>query len=231
MMSPGAAAIRGVLFDFHGTLVDHRDSGAWIEAAVQLMGSAPGRCGGVGPQLVPAAREHLDQIWGHARTIDPGSSRDLSQDRHREVFIQAVSLCPAIEQGLAEALYAVMAEQWVAFDDTIPVLTELVERGIPSVVVSNIGRDIRPFLSRAGLADKVDGVVLSYEVGAVKPQPEIFALALGLLGIPAADALMVGDSWRDDSGAAALGIRTLILPQTSGPRHGLEAVLRLIGAP
>jgi HAD superfamily hydrolase (TIGR01509 family) len=88
-----------------------------------------------------------------------------------------------------------------------------------------------PFLSQAGLVDKLDGVVLSYEVGTVKPQPEIFAHALEFLAMPAADALMVGDSWRDDAGAAAVGIRTLILPRTSGPNHGLEAVLRLIGRP
>lgn len=168
---------------------------------------------------------------GHADTIDPGSSRDLSQVWHREVFIQALSLFPGVEPGFGEALYAVMADQWVAFDDTMPVLTELAERGVPIVVVSNIGIDIRPFLSQAGLADKLDGVVLSYEVGAVKPQPEIFAHALDLLDMPAGDALMVGDSWRDDAGAAAVGIRTLILPRTSGPSHGLEAVLRLVRAP
>lgn len=39
---------------------------------------------------------------------------------------------------------------------------------------------------------------------------------------------MVGDSWRDDAGAAALGIRTLLLPRTTGPVHGLDAVLRLV---
>jgi hypothetical protein len=38
----------------------------------------------------------------------------------------------------------------------------------------------------------------------------------------------VGDAWRDDAGAAALGIRTLILPRTDDPSHGLELVLRLV---
>jgi len=93
-MSPGAAVIRGVMFDFHATLVDHRDSGAWIEAAVQRLESTPERWQGLDPELVPAVREHLEQIWGHADTIDPGSSRDPSQGRHREVFIQAESLFP-----------------------------------------------------------------------------------------------------------------------------------------
>jgi FMN phosphatase YigB (HAD superfamily) len=39
---------------------------------------------------------------------------------------------------------------------------------------------------------------------------------------------MVGDNPHDDAGAALLGIRTLLLPRTSGPRHGLDVVLRLV---
>ena len=44
--SPGAAVVRGVMFDFHATLVDHRDSGAWIEAAVQPYVSGSGEASG-----------------------------------------------------------------------------------------------------------------------------------------------------------------------------------------
>jgi hypothetical protein len=40
---------------------------------------------------------------------------------------------------------------------------------------------------------------------------------------------MVGDSAHDDAGAALIGIRTLILPRTSGTRQGLDIVLRLVG--
>lgn len=40
---------------------------------------------------------------------------------------------------------------------------------------------------------------------------------------------MVGDNFADDGAAAALGIRTLILPRSWGGIHGLDAVLRLAG--
>jgi FMN phosphatase YigB (HAD superfamily) len=39
---------------------------------------------------------------------------------------------------------------------------------------------------------------------------------------------MVGDNPVDDVGAAALGIRTLVLPRTPAPVHGLGLVLRLV---
>ncbi len=55
----------------------------------------------------------------------------------------------------------------------------------------------------------------------MKPNREIFQKALEAVGVPAANALMVGDSPQHDSGAASIGIRTLLLPRTTGPRRGL----------
>jgi FMN phosphatase YigB (HAD superfamily) len=114
-------------------------------------------------------------------------------------------------------------------DDTLPVLRELKSRGVKIVVLSNIGMDIRGCLDRAGLSDLLNGVVLSYEVGLVKPDPAIYAHALELLDVPGSQTLMVGDSPQDDVGGVILKIRTLILPRTEGPVHGLGAVLRLVG--
>ena len=76
----------------------------------------------------------------------------------------------------------------------------------------------------------MDAVLLSYEVGFVKPDLRIFQAALDAIECSADEALMVGDSGRDDSGGAGLGIRTLILPRTTGPVHGLGAVLALTGS-
>jgi FMN phosphatase YigB (HAD superfamily) len=89
--------------------------------------------------------------------------------------------------------------------------------------------DIRGCLDRAGLSDLLNGVVLSYEVGLVKPDPGIYAHALQLLDVPGGQTLMVADSPQDDVGGVILKIRTLILPRTEGPVHGLGAVLRLVG--
>jgi len=86
---------------------------------------------------------------------------------------------------------------------------------------------MRTVLDREGLTPLINGVVLSYEVGLVKPDIRIFQAALDAIACPANEALMVGDSGRDDSGGTALGIRTLILPRTSGRVHGLGAVVSL----
>ena len=227
--------IKGVIFDFHGTLVGGGDAGRWIAAAFRRLAGAGAGAGAARPGLsadrIAGLRKHLDQIWQHAHTIDPGSERDLSQDRHWDVFHRTVALYPGVEPDLIAALYAVMPDQWVLFDDALPVLRELKSRGVRIVVLSNIGLDIRPLLDRVGVTGLLDGVVLSFEVGLVKPDPAIYARALDLLDIPGSQTLMVGDSPRDDVGGVPLQIRTLLLPRTEGPVHGLGTVLRLVGEP
>lgn len=221
--------IKGVIFDFHATLVEGGDAGRWIEAALRRLAEEGNAEPDLSADQLAGLCEHLHQIWHHAHTIDPGSERDLSQDRHWDVFNRTVALYPGIKPDLIAALYAVMPDQWVPFVDTLPVLRELKSRGVRIVVLSNIGLDIRPLLDRVGVSGLLDGVVLSFEVGLVKPDPAIFARALELLDVPGSQTLMVGDSPRDDVGGVSLKIRTLILPRTEGPVHGLGTVLQMVG--
>ena len=61
-----------------------------------------------------------------------------------------------------------------------------------------------------GLAERLDYAVFSSEVGKRKPHPEIFERALEVLGVPAAEAVFVGDRlYEDVRGAAELGMTTV----------------------
>jgi HAD superfamily hydrolase (TIGR01549 family) len=229
MSFPAPASIVGVLFDFHSTLVDQGDAVSWIRFAWEHAGRSGDPAAELGAERVAQLAGWIERIWERAREIDPGNRRDLDPVTHREVYDLLVKDMPDVDEELARSLYATMFEAWIPYEDTVPVLRELHRRGIRTALVSNVGLDVRQVLDRAGLTDLLDAVVLSYEAGAVKPDATIFAQALALIGVPAHRALMVGDSWRDDAAAAQLGIRTLILPRTSGPSHGLDLVLRLVG--
>lgn len=224
-----APPVRGVVFDFHHTLVHGGDTPTWFENAWRDLGRDSDARTALGDDTFEAALAYVDRLWEHARVIDPDSERDLDAVRHREVYDRTVGDAPGVDGELADALYAVMMRQWDPYDDALPVLKALRDSGVRVVVLSNVGYDLSPVLDRTGIADHIDGVVMSYAIGAVKPSPDIFQRALDLLGLPAGDVLMVGDAWRDDSGAAALGIRTLILPRTDTPSHGLSLVLRVVG--
>jgi HAD superfamily hydrolase (TIGR01509 family) len=221
--------IEGVLFDFHSTLIDQGAGTDWIARAWRHAGRAGDPAEALGAERTAEIGAWMDRIWEHARDIDPQNMRDYGPDHHRQVYDEVVRGVPEIDEEFARALYETMLEPWIPYDDAAPVLRGLHEAGIRTAVVSNVGIDVRPVLDRAGLSDLVDAVLLSYEAGVVKPQAEIFEQALELIGVAPERALMVGDSWQDDAGAARLGIRTLILPRTTGASHGLDLVLRLVG--
>ena len=63
------------------------------------------------------------------------------------------------------------------------------ERGVPTALVSNCSHNTRPIVDRLGLEREFDAVILSFEVGAMKPDPAIYREALARLGDPDPGAL------------------------------------------
>jgi len=92
------------------------------------------------------------------------------------------------------------------FDDALPFLERLRSRGIKIAIVSNCTASTRPLLAELGVTALADALVLSCEVGAVKPQAEIFGCALERVGVAAAGALFVDDQPGYCAGAIAAGI-------------------------
>lgn len=229
-MVPAVAGqpFEAVLFDFHSTLVDQGTGRDWIERAWRHCGRAGDPVSALGAERVDEIARWMDRIWEHAREVDPRSVRDFGPTEHRQVYDDVVTTGPEIDEDLAGGLYETMLECWIPYEDAAPVLRALHDEGIRTAIVSNVGIDIRPVLDRGGLSGLVDAVVMSYEAAVVKPDIAIFGRALEMVDVSPERALMVGDSWQDDAGAAQLGIRTLILPRTAGGSHGLDLVLRLV---
>jgi len=225
----GPAPIDAVLFDFHCTLVDQGDPDAWLELAWRHAGRGGSVRESLGAEAADGLAAWVNRIWEHVVEVDPDGRRDLSSREHREVYDRLVERLPGLDAALAASLYEVMLETWVPYDDALPTLRALRAMGLKLALISNIGIDVRGVLERGGMGDLFDAVVLSFEVGAVKPDRSIFQRALDAVGVPAGRALMVGDNAHDDAGAARLGIRTLLLPRTHGVDHGLALVLRLVG--
>jgi len=217
---PSPQPIAGVIFDLHSTLVDQGDPSEWLAEAERLSGSqAPDHA-----ELITK----LHQIVEYARLEDPEHRRDLSLIAHREIFTRL--LADFTDEPLTEALYQTITTTWFPYEDTIPVLRALREQGIKTAILSNIAIDLDELLERLQLTGEVDAVICSSDIGVVKPNPQAFMHALDALGLEPESVLMVGDNAIDDASAANLGIRTLVLPRTSGPVHGLALVLGVVAA-
>jgi putative hydrolase of the HAD superfamily len=129
---------------------------------------------------------------------------------------------PDAVRACAEAIVAewVRLENFALYDDVLPCMARLHEAGIRMGLVSNTSRDLDEIVAAFVLADYVEVVVASIEIGLAKPSPAIFGAALERAGVLAADAVMVGDSVEDDvKGALACGMGAVLLDRAG--RHDL----------
>ena len=100
----------------------------------------------------------------------------------------------------------------VLYDDVVPTLTELANRGLLRGLISNIDRDINVLLQDIGVLPLLDITVTSLDAGCNKPNPEIFWKALRRAGVKAAEAIYVGDQYQIDVlGASKAGMKGILL--------------------
>ena len=93
----------------------------------------------------------------------------------------------------------------------VELLSSLRIRGLRTAIVSNASSDVRTMIDRSPLQSGVDCVVLSAEVGVMKPDPKAFHLAAAAIDIPSAQCLFVGDGNDDElDGAAAAGMTPVL---------------------
>jgi HAD superfamily hydrolase (TIGR01509 family) len=199
--------VQAALFDFSGTLFRLEEDESWF-AGMEVDSEEKRKVDG---HVQTELMRRMTAPTGRPVDMTPAAdeawiNRDLAPHLHREAFLHVLR-----ESGLAhhhaESLYGRMIDPscWTPYPDTAAVLKGLSQQGIKTAVVSNIAFDMRPAFRSIGVADYVDEFVLSFEVGAVKPDPVIFETALTRLGVAAENAVMVGDSEEADGGARAVG--------------------------
>lgn len=99
--------------------------------------------------------------------------------------------------------------------DAAPLLTALGTRGIKRGICSNAPFPpdmMRRQIRSNGIAELVDAIVFSSEVGKRKPSPELYRAALDAIGTSPERTLFVGDRVREDyEGPRASGMRAVIV--------------------
>ena len=185
-----------------------------------------------GPDLGPEGYARLGARYG--LTLDPArydaARRDAFVDlkRHPELDHEEeiwIRFTQRIIEGMGGVgdTYAAACEMegaWAhahhfeLYEDVLPTLDALRDRGLKLGLLSNSARDLDLFLGHHGLT--VDAVLTSRAHGKTKPHETIFRRMLELLAVTPADALMVGDTVEDDvEGALAVGMRAVLVDRES----------------
>ena len=197
---------RAILLDLYDTLVD----GDWHGWRAQLS------------TLTGLDEDTLSMAYHVTREERNTGAYPTADDSMRGLLTAAGLAAPT------DALIRTVVEAEEAFggsvrlyDDSLPTVAALRERGIRTALVSNCSHATRPIVEQLGLPELFDAVVLSFELGVRKPQPGIYEAALRAIEADPADAVFVDDQAAYCDGARALGIDTrLIVRDGAHPAEG-----------
>ena len=194
------AALRAVLFDLDGTLLD----------------TAPDMVGALNRLLTEQQRAPLpyDAV---RNLVSHGSSRLVKlgfPDVEPEVFA-------SLQKRYLEIYAGALSLETRLFEGMDGVLQAIESRGLRSGIVTNKpGWLTQPLLDQLGLASRFACVVSGDTVSARKPDAMPMLHAAALAGVPADACLYVGDAERDVQAAHAAGMAALVA--TYGYLHAGE---------
>lgn len=192
--------LKAVVFDAFGTLVYIQDR------------RSPFR------RLIRWSEEH-----GRARQVEDGE-RIMSTALDLRGAAAALGLTPPEEllaqweRDLQHELTAIRV-----YPEARDLIVELQKAGYRVALCSNLAAPYGPPVRT--LLPTLDAYAMSYEVGAVKPQPRIYQFLLDHLGLAAGEVLFIGDTAiADQDGPRAVGMQACLLDRSTG--QSLSAVVQ-----
>jgi putative hydrolase of the HAD superfamily len=148
--------------------------------------------------------------WAHRNEYDrSGSARRYWDDVLRDA---RSPLDPAAREAARPRLCALDAESWTQYREELWDLAERFKRGGGrTAMLSNCGPEVIDRVrAQREVARYFDALVISWEVGVLKPEPGIYRTTLERLGVAPGEALFVDDRAPNVEGAQAVGMQGLL---------------------
>jgi HAD superfamily hydrolase (TIGR01509 family) len=197
--------IKAAIFDFGGVLVRMVDDRPRLRLATQLG--------------VPLTR--LDELVFFSETAQRASRGEISVTSHWDAVGRALGIPP-------EEMPAFLEQYWAA-DDVNWHLLDFIRSLRPRYKVgllSNAWDDLRHTLRRRwGLDSLFDEMIISAEVGLIKPDPRIYHLAVDKLGVLANEAVFVDDMLVNVEAARREGLKAIQFRRTEQVLDELTGLL------
>jgi putative hydrolase of the HAD superfamily len=211
------AVVRGVLFDFHETLIS---ADRWMAMetggiAVELL-QQPGLWNG---DLPETARQQVEHTYARLRAVSGTTGLEYSAREIGRIMLRAAGRVGSVAdvelEHAVQMLYRHYLPDVTLKPGALNTLKALSRLGVRMGIVSNAAYG--PFLSWALEAHDAryffETIVVSAQTGVRKPRPEIFAAALETMRLPAGEAVYVGNDYlKDVIGAKLAGLRAIWVP-------------------
>lgn len=189
-----------VLFDLDDTLLDH--AAALRSAATLLHGTV-----GSSMSLEEFLARWDEALERHFARYLAGEVSYQGQRRDRVRELIDASLSDEAADRLLTSYLAEYAASWSLYPDALPCLDALAEHRL-GVITNGQGDQQRSKLTKTGIMDRFECVLISEECGFAKPDSMIFLRACSLLGERPENTVYVGDRYDLDAQAARMaGLR------------------------
>ena len=194
--------IRAVVFDLYDTLIYRTDD------VIQEMRRATAQRAAVDSDAWAALWEGtvVERMLGRLGSLD---------DEIRTMLWKlGVDPAPDVLADVVEMQIAGWSSAVTIYPDTLPLLAALRQRDLKLGLLSNCSADAGATVARIGLAARFDAVVLSCEVGLMKPDPAIYEHACARLGVAPTESMFVADgAFGELDAAKALGMLAVKVEQ------------------
>jgi len=196
-------SIKAIIFDFGGVLIDWSPHNLYQSYFPDH------------PQAIDEFLKEVDFYTWNAK-----------QDQGRS-FIEAVTELSEKFPHRRELIQA-YADNWEdsitgEFKGTIEILYELKSKGYPLYGLSNWSAETFPLIKDDyPFFNKFDEIILSGEVGLIKPDPEIYHLLLSKISYTANECVFIDDSMANIDAAKDLGLQVLHFKSPEILRNNLE---------
>ena len=221
--------IDAVLFDLDDTL--HDDSFAFRSAAEEVANEIAAERNLDALALKDAYIAEAEGFWTRLTAEQLATKLGLVRFSLWQNALKSVGVVDAdLTQSAAEKYYAYRKRHFKLFPGALELLQDLRAHGIKTGILTNgLSETHREKIALLRLTELFDAIFIADEVGMLKPDPLLFALACTRLGSAPARTAMVGDRYdRDIAGALEAGLQTIwmnvrneTVPSGKRPPHAI----------
>jgi HAD superfamily hydrolase (TIGR01549 family) len=200
--------IKAVIFDFGGVLVGMVDDRPRLKLAEKLG--------------VPLS--HLDDLVFYSKSAQKASKGEIKVGQHWQAVGEVLGIQPEDMPDFLEQYWSADNVNWELLD-YIRNLHPRFKVGL----LSNAWDDLRETMhTRWNIDGLFDEMIISAEVGFVKPDPRVFQLALDRLGVQPSEAIFIDDILVNVEAARQLGMPAIQFVDTHQTLAELQVVLDLV---
>lgn len=178
--------IKAIYFDLGGVIVRTEDKTLRTELG----------------QRFGMSYDQIDRFVFGCETAKKASIGLISEEQHWRDVARRLGQPESEWQSIADAFFG-----GDRIDRNLLAFIESVRPALKTGVISNAWDGLRDYMRKNGFLAPFDEVIVSAEVGIVKPDARIYQLALDKFGLQPAEAVFVDDMPENIAACQALGMR------------------------